>query len=323
MGIYDEVEYESMMSMYPYGTAMGGAENEGLTLFHGDEYEISETYAFGFSLKPKKLLKAVTKPVGKAASTAAKSTAKFASNAAKTAGREIGHASHTVQSAVGQVGKGIGKIPIVGAPLHAVFSMGFNIAMAPTNFAIAVAIEGKRIDKAALDGLKQRLHDFKQVAPYAQMVISVVPGIGQGVSACLSAGLALAEGQSIEEVLKAGAIGAIPGGPAVKAAVTVGVESIQQVAKGGRLDLQSISRTALGTATSALGIPAVSANALIGGIATVGAIASGKPIDRALINSAISGLTVPDSVKKAVNDAASISEEITRVKRFDNAMLKP
>lgn len=304
MELEREFEPEGMLRQYPYGTAMG-QDLPVITLFHGDDYSGYDP-SFGFSLNPIKAIK---------------SAGKFVSNAVKTAGREIGHVTKGIQSVAGYVGKGIGYIPVVGGPLHTVFDAGFNIGMAPVKLTNAVVLEGRRIDKAVLDNLKEQLHEFKQVAPYAQMVISIVPGVGTGVSACLSAGLALAEGQSIEEVLKAGAIGAIPGGPLVKAAVTMGVETIQHVAKGEKLDLATLGKTAGGIAGSALGLPIAASNALVGGVAIMGNITAGKPLDKTLTDGVIRGLPVSDTVKKAMTEATAISVDLAKGKTIDNAMM--
>jgi hypothetical protein len=253
----------------------------------------------------------ITKTIG--------SATKFASNVVKTAGKAVGTVTKPIQTVTGAVTKVIGKIPVVGSPLKTVFDAGFHVAMAPANLTVAIA-SGRRIDKAVLDNLKEQLKEFKQVAPYAQMVISIVPGVGQGVSACLSAGLALAEGQSIQDALKAGAIGAIPGGPLVKAAVTMAVETIQQVAKGQRIDLQSISKTATGIASSALGLPIAAKNALVAGVAVMGNIAAGKPLDKTLTDGAILALPISGPAKKAMTDASALSLDLAKGKRIDAAL---
>jgi hypothetical protein len=228
--------------------------------------------------------------------------------------------SHSIQDVTGKITHEIGKIPIVGGPLHTIFDAGFHIAMGPSNMVIAVAIEGKRIDKVVLENLKQQLHDFKQVAPYAQMVVSLVPGIGQGVSAAMSAGLALAEGQSITDVLKAGAIGAMPGGPLVKAAITMGVETIQHVARGDKLNLQTLAQTAGGIASSALGLPLAAKNALMAGVAIVGGIAKGNPLDKTLADATITALPISDQAKKAMVEASTLSLDIAHGKKIDAAL---
>ncbi|VVB55254.1 Uncharacterised protein [uncultured archaeon] len=242
----------------------------------------------------------------------------FASNVVKTAGKAVGTVTKPIQSVTGAITKEIGKIPIVGGPLHAVFDVTFHIAMGPTNMIVAVA-SGQRIDHVVLNNLKQQLHDFKQVAPYAQMVISIVPGVGQGVSAALSAGLALSEGQPIDAVLKAGLIGALPGGPLVKAAVTMGVETIQHVAKGEKLNLQTFEHTAGGIASSALGLPIAAKNALVTGIAIIGGIAHGNPLDKAVSDAAIHALPLSDAVKKAMIDASALSLDLAHGKKVDAA----
>ena len=280
--------------------SFGAGSWEPIALFQGEEY--ATIVVFGWF-----------------GSKALKSVGHFASNAVKTAGRAIGTVSHGIQDVGGLVGKGLGKIPIVGGPLHTVFDAGFHLAMAPTNLAVAVVIEGRRIDKAVLDNIKQQLHEFKQVAPYAQMVISVIPGIGQGVSACLSAGLALAEGQSITDVLKAGLIGAMPGGPLVKAAVTMSVETIQHVARGDKLNLQTLGQTAGGVASSALGIPLAAKNALVIGVGIIGNVAKGNPFDKAVTDGAIKALPLSDQVKKALTEASTLSLDIAHGKKIDAA----
>lgn len=276
-----------------------------ITIFHGEEYfPTPRGHNVGFGWFGSKI---------------AHSVGHFASNAIKTAGKAVGTVTKPIQSVTGAVTKVVGKIPVVGGPLHTVFNAGFHAAMGPANMTVAIA-EGKRIDKAVVGQIKEQLHDIKQVAPYAQMVMSVVPGVGTGVSAALSAGLALSEGQSVGEALKAGAIGAMPGGPLVKAAVTMGTETIQHVAKGERVNLQSLSQTAGGIASSALGLPIAAKNALMAGIATTGAIASGKPIDKALTDSAVSALPISDNMKKAMTEASALSLDLANGRKLDSSV---
>lgn len=250
-----------------------------------------------------------------------KNTAKFVENTVKTAGKEVGNVVKPIQNAVGDVGKEVGKIPVVGGLLQGVFDLTYMASMWPAELAIAIVVDGKRIDNAVLDTLKREVQSVKEVAPYAQMVIAIVPGIGPGVSAALSAGLALAEGQPIEEVLKAGLIGAIPGGPLIKAAVTMGVETIRQVASGQPIDLASLGQTAGGIASSALGLPVAAKNALVAGIATMGAVVKGVPLDKALTDGAIAALPVSQSIKGAMTDATAITLELSRGAKLDRTLL--
>lgn len=144
----------------------------------------------------------------------------FLKKIVKTAGKGIYHATGTSLIAKGSraAAKQVGKVKFIGKPLAA----AINLGGAPVYFTES-ALKGERLDKAALANLKAQLRDVKEVGPYAQMVISVVPGIGTGISAGLGAGLALANGQPITAALKAGVIGALPGGPAVQMAANMAI----------------------------------------------------------------------------------------------------
>jgi len=234
----------------------------------------------------------------------------FASNIVKTAGHEIGHVTHSLQDVEGAVSGVIKHVPVIGGPIHSILDKTFHIAMAPSNMVIAIAEGDSRIDQAVLNSLKEQVKEFQQLAPYAEMVVSLVPGVGQGIGAAIAAGVALSEGQPISGILKAGLIGAIPGGPLVQAAIETGVGVIQHVAKGERLNFNTLEQSAIGATSTALGLPPSAKNALIAGIAITGQIAKGKPIDKALTNGAISALPVSDSVKRAMTEASSLSLEL-------------
>lgn len=322
---------ESIMRQYPYGLATG---YEPLTVFRGEDY--GSAYGFGKVIpKPKqrfedlppetqkKLLersKGQRWSEGQSPADTFKGAANFVENTVKTAGKEVGHVVKSIQNAIGDVSKEVGKIPVVGGLLQGVFDLTYHAIMWPAELAIAIVIDGKRIDQAVLDDIKKQVQSVKEVAPYAQMVISVVPGIGPGVSAALSAGLALAEGQPIEEVLKAGLIGAIPGGPLVKAAVTMGVETIQHVAKGEKVDFDTLAQTAGGIASSALGLPIVAKNALMAGIATMGGLVKGQPLDKAVTDGAISALPVSNEIKGAMTEATALTLDLANGKPLDRAL---
>ncbi len=129
----------------------------------------------------------------------------------------IGHAFSSAVSSVAKVaiapavfvtkqtGNVLGHIPVIGTPLHA----ALNIASAPVTMTNAIT-SGARIDHAVMDGLKQQVQGVKDIAPYAKMVISVVPGVGQVASAAIAAGTALANGKRIDDALVEGVKGAIP-----------------------------------------------------------------------------------------------------------------
>jgi hypothetical protein len=308
---------EGMGRHYPYGFSTGGEPLSPLILFHGDEYVITpsglvipdqcvvafgfgaDAVAFGFSLK---------------------SIGHFVSNAVKTAGREVGHVTHSIQSTVGKVGKAVGKIPVVGGAVTSVFDAGFHATFAMVNVTVSIA-KGRRIDRAFMDQLHVAVKDFKQAGPYAQMVIGMVPGVGQGVSAAMAAGLALANGQPIAEALKAGALGAIPGGALVQSCVKASVETIQHVAKGEKFNFANLAETAGGAAAGALGLPPAAKNALMAGIATTGSIVKGQPLDKALADGAVKALPIPDATKKAMTEATALTLDLAHGKRVDRALM--
>lgn len=250
-----------------------------------------------------------------------KNVGNFVENVAKTAGKEIGNAVKPIQNAMGDISKEIGKIPAIGGLVKGVFDLAYSGTMGPLEMTVDVVFNGKRIDNVVLDRIKKDIQSIKQVAPYAQMVIALVPGIGPGVSAAISAGLALAEGQSIEEVIKAGLIGAIPGGPLVKAAVTMGVDTIQRVASGQPIDIASLAQSAGGAASSALGLPTAAKNALMAGVTTMGAIVKGQPLDKALTDGAIMALPVSQQVKSAMTEATALTLDLASGKKLDRVLL--
>jgi hypothetical protein len=313
-GVPDDLLPESMLRLYPYGLATGC---EPITLFRGDDYGFG-----GVSLVERRKGSALPQMTNEQfESNEFKDTAKFVENTVKTAGKEVGKVVKPIQNAVGDVSKEVGKIPIIGGLVQGVFDLTYMATMWPTELAISIVIDGKRIDNAVLDTLKREVQSVKEVAPYAQMVIAIVPGIGPGVSAALSAGLALAEGQPIEEILQAGLIGALPGGPLVKAAVTMSVETIRQVTSGQPINLTSLAQTAGGIAGSALGLPIAAKNTLMAGIAAMGAVIDGKPLDKALTDAAIANLPVSKSVKDAVTQATALTLDLANGQKLDRALL--
>ncbi len=78
-----------------------------------------------------------------------------------------------------------------------------------------------------------------KIAPFVQLAISFVPGVGAVVNGAIAAGISLAQGNSITDALISGTMNALPGGPLVKAAFDVGVG----IVKG-----DSVSTIALNTA---------------------------------------------------------------------------
>ncbi len=229
----------------------------------------------------------------------------FFSNAAKVAGKEIGHVSSGIQAAGGAIDHAIQKVPVVGAPLHTVLSASYHTLRAPVDLTIDVAIRGKRIDRAVLGKLHEQVSDLKAEAPYAQMVCSVVPGVGSGVSAAIGAASALANGQPIDKALLAAVISAVPGGPLAQTAASAAAAGVEAAVHGQKLDVASVT----GTLVNSLPIPAAAKNALTAGIHMTGDLAAGKPVSASVADTLVrQGLSaLPPAVRDAFHTGLATS----------------
>lgn len=176
----------------------------------------------------------------------------------------VSNAIHTVSRGMGAVANLAGKIPIIGSPLHTVLDM----ANAPFSLADRIA-SGMRLDRVALATLKDHITDVRAIAPYAQMVVSMVPGVGQGVGAAIAAASALAQGRPISEAAMAAVRGALPGGALAQTAFDLA----RKVASG-----KAIAGAALDAIRSR--IPAAAQSAFDTGLA----LAHGKRLQDALVS---------------------------------------
>jgi hypothetical protein len=253
-----------------------------------------------------------------AASPAAR---KAMDNAVKAAGRAIGKAGDALVTLEHSISKEIAKIPYVGGVLAMFFDAGFHIACGPMLATIDIVIKGKRIDTVLVAQFKTALQDFKNVGPYVQMIISVVPGWGTAVSAAIGMGLALANGQPIDQAILAGVTSMLPGGPLAKAAVNMAYSGIHAAITHEKLNISSLGNMAMGAAADALNLPAAAKNAIMAGVGAVGQICSGVPIDKAITHGVIDALPIPSQAKQALNEADAIALDLAHGKRFDKALL--
>lgn len=206
------------------------------------------------------------KGVGKGIGGAAKGTFKVAKGAVKITRKGVGGAIKGVAKAGRTVGRGLGKVPLVGGGLKGVFDLTVN---APFQVADKVA-KGQRLDRVALNTLKSQVQAAKDVAPYAKAVITFVPVVGPGISAGLGAGLALASGQPLSEALMEGVKGLIPGGALAKSAFNVGKAAVE----GKGIDRLALAALPLGNAEK---------KALESGLNVAARIAKGERLDSALL----------------------------------------
>ncbi len=205
----------------------------------------------------------------------------------KKAWRSVKHVTTAVVAAPAHV---LVKIPIVGKPLRSVY----NLTTGPIDLAMRVA-GGARIDHAVMGNLKAQVRDVKVLAPYAQTIVSLVPGVGTGVSAAFSAGIALADGKPLTEAVVSGIKGSLPGGPAAQAAFAVTAAA----ATGKRLDQAAIA---------ALPISDHEKQALSKAAAVVTDVAKGKRVDHAVFEQAQSAL--PPAVRDAMQVGVAVGQGV-------------
>lgn len=147
----------------------------------------------------------------------------FLKDVVHAAGKGVAGVFHVAALPGELVVKGARKIPVVGKPIGSVF----HFANAPLSLAEHIA-SGDRLDRAVIANIKSQVKDVHEVAPYARLVLSCVPGVGTVAAGAIGAGLALAEGQPISGVLMAGVEGAIPGGTIGKSLFMVGKDAIEK-----------------------------------------------------------------------------------------------
>lgn len=209
--------------------------------------------------------------------------------------RAIGHAAnsvahtgvarfigHTATSALHTVE----KIPVLGTIVKA----EATLLTLPQQAAIQL-IQGKRIDKIAVDEFHKAINAVHTLAPYVQTVISFVPGIGQGISAGIGGALALASGKPITEAMMEAVKSAIPGGPLAQSAFSVA----HDVMLGKRIDT---------IALNALPISDQQKKLLAQGLEAAKKLAHGEKVDQVLIDTALKQL--PPTIQKAVQIGTAI-----------------
>lgn len=77
----------------------------------------------------------------------------------------------------------------------------------------------------------------------AQVVISFVPGVGQGINAAIAAGAALARGENIGDALVTGVKNALPGGPVAASAFDAAVAAGNAIARGENIGDVALAAT--------------------------------------------------------------------------------
>jgi len=187
-----------------------------------------------------------------------------------------------------------GQIPIIGPALHGVLL----IASGPFTFTDAV-IHGARIDKALVQDLRDKLTAVREIGPYAQTILSFMPGIGTGVAAAIGAGLAIAQGRPIDEAFVEGFESALPGGPAAKAAF-----SMTYAAATGQNLLDAAGKAGI----EALGLPPEQAKLIMSGLNLVYKASQGENIPMAALEEARKHLPNDPTVRQAFDVGIAIAQ---------------
>ncbi len=194
------------------------------------------------------------------------------------------------------------KVPIVGAPLAAVY----GVAVAPAALAESIA-SGARLDHALINNFKDTVSDVKSIAPYALTVVSFVPGVGQGVSGAMGAAMALANGHPLSEAVMAGIKSAIPGGQLAQSAFA----ATSAIAQGKRLDEAALS---------ALPLPDAQKAALHTALNVASKIGKGEKVTDVALSEAMKQL--PPEVAKAVHIGLAVGHAATIQKHSHVAAAK-
>src|SRR6185369_6802007 len=109
-------------------------------------------------------------------------------------GKDVRGKSGGILGALGSVAKTVGSV------VEGVARPVGGLITSPAHLVSDIA-HGKNLLSAVKDTVKRDLGNVGSVAPYAQAVLSVVPGVGAGVNAAIAAGSALAHGQNITDAL--------------------------------------------------------------------------------------------------------------------------
>jgi hypothetical protein len=202
----------------------------------------------------------------------------------------VNYAGRQMKRGAKSLSKAAGKVPLIGKPLKGVVDITITTELS----FLGGAMDGERIDKAALRSLKDTVQSVRDVAPYAQVVISMVPGVGTVAAASIAAGLALAQGQPINAIIIAGVRGAVPGGAIGAAAFDVSVS----LGRGESIDTALVK--------SVPGLTSSQKKALFVVGESIHRVASGQRIDDAVYTSAMKQL--PSSVQVAVKTGTAIGK---------------
>jgi hypothetical protein len=256
----------------------------------------------------------VTAPVraaGQAVNNALGGT--FLGAAVRSAGRATQTGLDALSKAAKSVGDDISKIPVVGAPLSAVYDVATDPVTLPLTVADDVA-HGDSIGQTLTDAIRHEVAKVQAAAPYVESVVALVPGVGGMCASCLAVGVGVAEGQPIDQILVEAAAAQVPGG----AFVVAGYVAVRQIITSGKtrpIAWDTIVTGAVAAMTRQAGVtlpPA--ATAALASAAKFGSdIANGKSPKEAGIDALVAGIPATTDAGKAFHAAAAVALAETKV----------
>jgi hypothetical protein len=220
----------------------------------------------------------------------------------RSAGRAVKSAVHAVGDLSSSVADTLGKVPIIGAGLKGLYGFTYGALIQSADSVVS----GVRLDKVLSRHFESQIKNVKEVAPYVQTVISLVPGIGPGVSGAISAGLTLAQGRPISEALVDAAAGALPGGALAKS-----MAKMAFAAASGK-PLSDI-------AVSALPLSPAAKDGLKAGLRVASDVAQGKRVDKALVAEANRQI---DKLPPAFRTAAQVGVALGQGKKAQDIVVQ-
>jgi hypothetical protein len=218
--------------------------------------------------------------------------------AAQTAGRGLAGLSHEFAEGISDLEDLAAMVPLVGPALDGVL----RIVTGPITFTDSM-LQGERIDHALLDDLKNKVAAYREIAPYAQAVVSLVPGLGSGVAAGIAASAALANGMPIDQALVEGIKGALPGGSLARATL-----SLTYAAATGENLIEAGGQAAI----DAAGLPPQAKNALD----VIYRASKGENIPKAVLANAYAAMPTPE-----LQHAVQVGVALALGKRIQDATL--
>jgi hypothetical protein len=237
----------------------------------------------------------------------------FIGSAVRAAGRATQTGLDTLSKATKSLGDDISKIPVVGAPLSAVY----DIATDPVTLPLTVAddvVHGESVGQTITDGIRHEVTKYKAAAPYVESVVALVPGVGGMCASCLAVGVGVAEGQPIDEILVEAAAAQVPGG----AFVVAGYMAVRQIVTSGKtrpIAWDTLVTGAVGAIAKQAGvtIPPEATSALASAAKFGSDIANGKSPKEAGIDALVAGIPTSTDAGKAFHAAVAVALTETKV----------